>query len=152
MAVKALFSDIVLDQPGFDELRNNLHGLVVRIRDESDRGININFGPTWQYTHADESYAYLLAKPLKLLSKPGISLHWLYEVSESENFSIFKTENPHHPPDIKEFIVVLDNDLISVIGKGPVTISERTDGIRSFWRAGEPLGEPDSSSQISENS
>jgi hypothetical protein len=132
MLVKALYENITLVVPGFDELRDNFDGLFVRIRDRHERGLNIRFGAVWQYTRVDESYAAFLTKPVISSLAPGAMPHWLYEVSGSDNLELFKRNNPHCPPDMKEWLIVLFDDAVSLIGLGEPTVSERTDDVRSF--------------------
>jgi hypothetical protein len=132
MGVKALYQNIKLTRPGLDEVRDNFNGVVVKIRDRSERALNITFGSIWQYTKVDESYSDFLMQPITTSLKPGVMPHWLYEVSKSANLKFFMNNNPHCPSDMKEWLVVLVDDAISLIGRGEPTISERDDDIRSF--------------------
>ncbi len=133
MKVTPLHPEITLEHPDIDEVRD-FTSLVVRIRDQNDKGINVDFERSLIYRKTDERYAL----DHDVLVGRRVS-HWLYETDGSEFLEDFKKRNPHiHPRwDPRHYLVVTDNDVIDVIAIKPPIVSVRTDNIRGWIRPGE---------------
>jgi hypothetical protein len=130
-----LHTEIVLAHPDVDEVRD-FSSLIVRIRDENDVGINVDFERYLIYRKTDESFAL---DDVNALVGSGIIGHWLYEKDKSEFLEEFKKRNPHINPnwDLRHYLVVTDNDVIDVIALKPPTVWVRSDNIRRWIRPGE---------------
>jgi hypothetical protein len=126
-----LHTEIELQRPLLDELRE-FTSLIVRIRDENDVGINIEFRSTMLYSKSRGSYA----RDLEPLWASG---HWLYDISNSKLLEDFQRRNPHLHPlwDLRHYVIVTDDEIINVIAAEPPIVSPRTDNIRGWIRPGE---------------
>lgn len=133
MTITPLHLEIELEHPDFDEVRD-FTSLVLRIRDENDKGVNVEFERYLSYRKTHESFAFDL---YDLAGSTGG--HWLYEIGGSEFLEEFKKRNPQISPhwDLRHFLVVVDNDLIDVIAIEPPAVSVRSDNIRGWIRPGE---------------
>jgi|HubBroStandDraft_6_1064221.scaffolds.fasta_scaffold998349_1 hypothetical protein len=131
-----LHTEIRLEHPGLDEVRE-FTSLIVRIRDENDVGINVEFQQALLYSKTDETYAL---DSLNEIFGSGGSDHWLYEVDRSRVLEDFKRRNPHHMGphwNPRHYLVITDDEVIDVIALELPTISKRTDKIRGWIRPGE---------------
>ena len=132
MTATPLRPEIVLEHPDVDEVRD-FTSLTVRIRDENDKGINIDFDRYLIYRKMDETWTL---DHDTLLARSG--KHWLYEIDGSEFLEDFKKRNPHADPrGLRHYLIVTDNDVIDVIANKPPTVSVRSDNIRGWIRPGE---------------
>jgi hypothetical protein len=134
-----LHPEITLAHPDLDEVRD-FTSLVIRVRDEADVGLNIEFGSYLQYIKTHESYFF--SDVATELSRSENSGHWLYEVQESPLLQDFMARNPHvNPWDLRHYLVVVDSDVMDVIAAEEPIISERTDSVRGWIRPGEKRSE-----------
>lgn len=136
-----LHPEITFTHPDFDEVRN-FTSLVIRVRDEADVALNIEFRRYLLYRKTSESY-FFSSDVATELSRSESSVHWLYEVQESRLLQDFKARNPHINPhwDVKHYLVVVDNDVMDIIAAEAPSISERNDNVRGWIRPGEKRSE-----------
>ena len=135
MTFTRLHTEIVFEHPDIDEVRD-FTSLIVRIRDENELSINVDFRSALVYSKTDESYALNI---VNALFESGANGHWLYEIGESAFLDDFKKRNPHINPhwDLRHYMIATDNDIIDVLATEPPIISNRTDNIRGWIRPGE---------------
>jgi hypothetical protein len=137
-----LHPEITLTNPNVDEVCD-FTSLLIRIRDRSDRGVNIEFPSYLSYSKSDESFFFMRDLASKLIASENRG-HWLYDVQESPLLRDFMARNPHVNPnwDARHYLVVTDNDVIDVIAWEQPIISERTDSVRGWIRPGEERSAP----------
>jgi len=136
-----LHPEITLTDPDLDEVRD-FTSLVIRVRDEADIGINIEFSSYLLYSKTHESYFYTRDVANELSRSPDRG-HWLYEVQHSPLLQDFMARNPHINPhwNLRHYLVVVDNDVMDVIGEEQPSISARHDSVRGWIRPGEKRSE-----------
>ena len=86
MTVTPLHREIVLEHPDIDDGEDYFASLIVRIRDENDRGINVNFECYLIYRKTNESWAL----DHEAFVGCRASGHWLCEIRGMEFLEGFK--------------------------------------------------------------